>query len=220
MIPRFATGRDGDWPSRGRGLDPAGPRRVSPLKAAGIVYHDRMKPCAAAQLSGTALLLALGFAGCAGGRETAPPPETAATESASTAAKEPAPSTDPAGPAASATEPAKGTPSPSASAGEDSGPETRTLDAISAIVKTHRAEARACYEKALKDTPGLKGDMVIHFIVTPEGKVKTSEVNAERSTMTNAAVSQCVISVIRSLSFPESSKGMESTVNYPFNFKP
>lgn len=177
-----------------------------------------MKPCAAAHLSGTALLLVLGFAGCGGGQKAAPPPETAAAaESAAPDAPEPAPSGKP------PEEPAPvGTSkeSPKGSDNDDSGPETRTLDSITAIVKAHRGEARACYEKALKQIPGLKGDIVIHFVVSPAGKVKTAEVNAERSTITNATVSQCVIGVIRSITFPESSKGMESTVNYPFNFNP
>lgn len=180
-----------------------------------------MKPCAAAHLSGTALLLLLGFASCGGSREAAPPPETAAASEATSASPDTAPES-----ATSEKPPEEAAPAvdKKAKAGpagdDDSGPETRTLDSITAIVKAHRGEARACYEKALKQIPGLKGDIVIHFVVSPEGKVKTAEVNTDRSTITNAAVSQCVIGVIRSITFPESSKGMESAVNYPFNFNP
>jgi hypothetical protein len=87
-------------------------------------------------------------------------------------------------------------------------------------VKAHRKEARDCYEKALKQIPGLKGDVVIHFTLKPNGEVKQAELNEQRSTIREASVSICVIGVIRAIPFPKSSKGLETAVNYPFNFNP
>ncbi|MES1186255.1 MAG: AgmX/PglI C-terminal domain-containing protein, partial [Myxococcales bacterium] len=63
-----------------------------------------------------------------------------------------------------------------------------------------------------------KGDMVIHFVVDPDGKVKKADLNQERSTIKSPAVVDCSIKVIQGIKFPPSSRGMDTTVNYPFNF--
>lgn len=98
--------------------------------------------------------------------------------------------------------------------------ETRTIEVIQKIVKEQRKPVRECYEKARKDLPSLQGDMVIHFVLDPEGKVKTIELNEQRSTLKAPPVVDCAIKVIRGLSFPPSSRGMETNVNYPYNFMP
>ena len=100
------------------------------------------------------------------------------------------------------------------------GEETRTLDVIAKIVKDHRQPVRDCYDKAQKELPSLKGDMVIFFVLDPEGKVKKIELNQQTSTLKAPAVVDCAIKVIKGLDFPPSSRGMETTVNYPYNFNP
>jgi hypothetical protein len=84
-------------------------------------------------------------------------------------------------------------------------------------VKENRKPVRECFDKAKKDLPDLKGDMVIHFVVDPEGKVKKADLNQERSTLKSPAVVDCAIKVIQGIKFPASSRGMDTTVNYPFN---
>jgi len=96
--------------------------------------------------------------------------------------------------------------------------ETRTMDVIAQIVKDNRKPVRECFDKAKKDLPDLKGDMVIHFVVDPDGKVKKAELNQERSTIKSPAVVDCSIKVLQGIKFPASSRGMDTTVNYPFNF--
>jgi hypothetical protein len=98
--------------------------------------------------------------------------------------------------------------------------ETRTTEVIAKIIKEQRQPVRDCYDKAQKDLPSLKGDMVIFFILDPEGKVKKIELNQQASTLKAPAVVDCAIKVIQSLNFPPSSRGMETTVNYPYNFNP
>lgn len=95
--------------------------------------------------------------------------------------------------------------------------ETRTMEVIAQIVKDNRKPVRECFDKAKKDLPDLKGDMVIHFVVDPDGKVKKAELNQERSTLKSPAVVDCSIKVISGIKFPPSSRGMDTTVNYPFN---
>jgi hypothetical protein len=96
--------------------------------------------------------------------------------------------------------------------------ETRTMDVIGQIVKDNRKPVRECFDKAKKDLPDLKGDMVIHFVVDPDGKVKKADLNQERSTIKSPAVVDCSIKIILGIKFPPSSRGMDTTVNYPFNF--
>jgi len=112
-----------------------------------------------------------------------------------------------------------GTTKPNAAA--DSGVvETRTMEVIAKIVKDQRQPVRDCYDKARKELPTLKGDMVISFDLDPDGKVKKIELNQQRSTLKAPAVVDCAIATIKSLKFPPSSRGMETQVNYPYNFNP
>lgn len=176
-----------------------------------------MKACAVLGLSvGTVAIVSFAFVACGGGSAEGPPaaapPSDPAPAPAPTAAAEPAASGAP--PAAAATPPAD-----SAAAGDES-EDARSMEVIAAVVKANRQKARDCYEKALKQTPGLKGDLVVHFTLKPNGKVKEAMLNRERSTITDPGVVNCVIDVIRSLEYPKSSKGFESSVNYPFNFNP
>jgi len=147
---------------------------------------------------------------------------------------------DAAAPAADATAPAAASDTPAAdkpAAGADEGAwageaeaknskapdaggkaETRTMEVIAQIIKDNRKPVRDCFDKAKKDLPDLKGDMVIHFVVDPDGKVKKADLNQERSTIKSPAVVDCSIKVIQGIKFPPSSRGMDTTVNYPFNF--
>jgi hypothetical protein len=106
----------------------------------------------------------------------------------------------------------------SSKAPADGSAETRTMEVIAQVVKDNRKPVRECFDKAKKELPDLKGDMVIHFVVGPEGKVKKAELNVERSTIKSPTVVDCSVKIILGIKFPPSSRGMDTTVNYPFNF--
>jgi len=103
---------------------------------------------------------------------------------------------------------------------DEKAPETRTMDVIRKLVVDNRKAARKCYDDARKELKDLKGDVVIHFVLAPSGKVKLAELNQERSTLKAPAVVDCVIGVIKAIPFPQSSRAMETSTNYPFNFTP
>lgn len=105
-------------------------------------------------------------------------------------------------------------------AGEGGGEETRSTQSIAKTISANRKPIRACYDKARKDLPELKGTMTIHFVLDPEGNVKKAELNVERSDIKSPDVVNCAIGHLKKLKFPPSSKGMDTTVNYPFDFKP
>lgn len=173
-------------------------------------------------------LFAVGCGGDAASAGPAKTPDDAATPAADPPADAaPAPAADaPADDKSAAAKPASGddawageADAKSAKAPEGGGKtETRTMEVIAQVVKENRKPVRECFDKAKKDLPDLKGDMVIHFVVDPDGKVKKADLNQERSTIKSPAVVDCAIKVLQGIKFPPSSRGMDTTVNYPFNF--
>ncbi len=163
--------------------------------------------------------------GCGGDAAPARTPDDAAAPAADApavdalTASEDKPAAKPAGEGADDAAWAGESDAKNAKAPEGSGKtETRTMDVIAQIVKENRKPVRECFDKAKKDLPDLKGDMVIHFVVDPDGKVKQADLNQERSTIKSSAVVDCSIKIIQGIKFPPSSRGMDTTVNYPFNF--
>jgi hypothetical protein len=171
-------------------------------------------------------LFALVLVACGGSGEPAESPAVAPTADAP--ASEPAPAAAPAAGKADEAgwEGEAEAKKPAADGAAQAAPpdtkkeETRTVDVIAKIVKDNRQPVRDCYDKAQKQLPSLKGDMVIFFVLDPEGKVKKIELNQQASTLKSPEVVDCAIKVIKGLSFPPSSRGMETTVNYPYNFNP
>lgn len=84
---------------------------------------------------------------------------------------------------------------------------------IRAHVLAYSGAFRACYERALRDTPGLTGEVTVHFTVEGDGTVA----NAEGTGM-NPAVATCCASVMYGIHFPPTVTGGSIDVNYPFQF--
>ena len=63
-------------------------------------------------------------------------------------------------------------------------------------------------------------DAAIARVLDPEGKVKEAVLNVEKSEVKSPDVVNCAVEVIKKIKFPPSSRGMESTINYPFTFNP
>jgi hypothetical protein len=96
----------------------------------------------------------------------------------------------------------------------------RTPADIRAIVVTHREQARACYDKALGDHPGIEGDLVIQWTIDPKGNVTQVSLDSSRSQITEPSVAACVAGIIKSIQFAASAGGYETKAFYPFNFHP
>jgi hypothetical protein len=170
----------------------------------------------------------LAFAGCHSGSSTpaeVPPAPGAATEASSaTPAAEPSTEGSASGPSAKPEGEtwegeAEATHGASDSAGK-SGTETRTTELIQKVIVNNRKPFRDCYDKVKKELPDLRGTMTLHFVLDPAGKVKQAELNVDRSDIKSSTIVDCSIAALKKLPFPESSRGMDTSVNYPFDFKP
>jgi len=91
---------------------------------------------------------------------------------------------------------------------------------IRAIIIAHRDEARACYDKALIDHPGIEGDFVMSWTVDPKGNASQIGLDVSRSQITEPTVVACVSEIVRKIQFPASPGGFETKASYPFNFHP
>jgi outer membrane biosynthesis protein TonB len=60
---------------------------------------------------------------------------------------------------------------------------------------------------------------VVGFVIAPDGNVKQAEVNWSESDIHVPELDTCAAEAVRSFKFPASSRGLESKVNFPFNFK-
>jgi outer membrane biosynthesis protein TonB len=149
------------------------------------------------------------------------PDQPAEEPAAEQPASDPAPAADTAEPAPSVAEPSAAEPGAGepSGAGVGGGHETRTTDVIAQIIRDNRKPFRDCYEKGKKKIPELEGTLTLFFVLNPRGEVKQAELNRERSDIVEPVVVDCALAALKSIKFPPSSRGMESTVNYPFDFK-
>ncbi len=115
-------------------------------------------------------------------------------------------------------------PAPSASAAPPKGPHAHEIgrgpEDIRAIIMARRDDARACYDAALKDHPGIEGDLVIAWTIDPKGNVTQTSLDSSRSQIAEPSVVACVSDLIKKVQFAASPGGYETRAFYPFNFHP
>ncbi|MDB4941821.1 MAG: hypothetical protein JWP97_1355 [Labilithrix sp.] len=113
----------------------------------------------------------------------------------------------------------KGDAGPKAGPGHQSEPGRGQKD-IQTIILAHRDEARACYDNGLKSHPGVEGDLTVKWIIDPAGKVTDATVDTTKSSIVEPGIGDCVVDVIKKITFAPSKGGFETRANYPFNFHP
>jgi hypothetical protein len=75
---------------------------------------------------------------------------------------------------------------------------------------------RACYERALKSAPALRGRLVVSFSISADGSVGPRAV--ARDELGRQDVADCVLDAVSELRFRASRSGAD--VEYPFLFRP
>lgn len=102
---------------------------------------------------------------------------------------------------------------PSVSAGNPTSHGDLDKAEIRRAIKQNISAISACYDKALPNSPGLAGRMLVQFFIDPSGTVTHSSASG-----IDPVVDQCVADVIRGIKFPAPKGGGGVQVNYPFNF--
>ena len=87
---------------------------------------------------------------------------------------------------------------------------------IQGVVREHRSEIQACYDKGNAYTPGLRGRVVVRFVVGRDGEL---EVRDGGSDLPSAWVVDCIMKVFYGMEFPPPDGGI-ATVVYPIMFCP
>jgi uncharacterized Zn-binding protein involved in type VI secretion len=88
---------------------------------------------------------------------------------------------------------------------------------IQKVVRNSFDVFRTCYEAGLKRDPKLQGKVLVRFVIGRDGRV--SDFKDGGSDIPDKAVSACVVSGFRGLTFPPP-KGGIVTVMYPIAFSP
>ena len=96
----------------------------------------------------------------------------------------------------------------------------RSRQDLITIIQSHRDEARACYDAAVKCHPGIEGNLDITWTIDPKGKVSDTGADASKSDIHEPGLIKCIGDVIRKIPWAASPRGVETHAHYPFNFHP
>lgn len=89
---------------------------------------------------------------------------------------------------------------------------------IRKVINGHRDQIRFCYELALQQAPALAGKVSVQFAVGASGFVAAARV--DNSSARSEALSDCLVSRVRTWQFPVGKQASGYRVTYPFVFKP
>ena len=91
--------------------------------------------------------------------------------------------------------------------------------AVEAALLAHKDEFRLCYEKEINaENPKLAGRVGTSFVIGSGGSV--TQAGIASSSLKNANVEQCILTVIRRIDFPIPRGGGLVQVTFPFKFSP
>jgi outer membrane biosynthesis protein TonB len=86
-------------------------------------------------------------------------------------------------------------------------------------LKSVNPAVQACYERALKAKPELRGIVSINFVVGTDGKVAHADASESDDQLSDEPTVACILAEIRKLVFPPPSGG-RVFINYPLRLEP
>lgn len=101
----------------------------------------------------------------------------------------------------------------------DAGSSDRCVGMTDAV-RASRNAFRCCYDLYSRTNPNAGAHVVLHVELAPDGGIKTTSLNKERSNLTAPELESCMLDIAKGLTFPASPSGKETKFNYPFDFKP
>lgn len=114
--------------------------------------------------------------------------------------------------------PSSAVPMNNATAPGDAGTSDR-LQPMVDIMKSNRDKFRCCFDLWARKNPGAAGRVSLKVKLKPDGSLISAEAVEKDSTVAAPEVHACVVEVAKSLSYPRSPSGKETTYTHPFDFK-
>ncbi len=90
-------------------------------------------------------------------------------------------------------------------------------EVIESVIRRRLDRIRLCYERQLNFNPKLAGKVTVHFVIGRKGEVLNAQTTED--TMKNDAVRSCILSEVKTWSFPAPEGGTLVNVDYPFLFE-
>ncbi|MBK9294695.1 MAG: AgmX/PglI C-terminal domain-containing protein [Oligoflexia bacterium] len=90
-------------------------------------------------------------------------------------------------------------------------------DVIEAIIRRRQHRIRLCYERQLNFNPKLAGKISVRFVIGKNGEVLKAD--SIEDTMKSEPVRQCVLTEVKTWTFPHPEGGTLVDVDYPFVFE-
>lgn len=91
-------------------------------------------------------------------------------------------------------------------------------DAVEAGIRARMGGIAQCYVDGLAESPALAGELLVGFMVLPDGRAVAPEV--KRTALWNPDVEACVLREVAQARFPAPESGAVVRVTYPFTFAP
>lgn len=88
-------------------------------------------------------------------------------------------------------------------------------DRVDGAIRSHRDDARHCYEDALVRMPGVEGKLVLAWVIQLNGQA--TDIKVAESSLKEPMLEKCIAGVIAKIRFPEQT--IPTTVKYPFVFQ-
>ena len=92
-------------------------------------------------------------------------------------------------------------------------------EAIRQTIRSNLTVIRKCYEDELNKDENLKGKILLQWDIGKGGKVVRGKLADSSPELKKTNVSQCILGIVQSLTFPEPPTEKEVTVIFPFYFK-
>ena len=93
------------------------------------------------------------------------------------------------------------------------------LQPMMELIGQKRDGFRCCFDIWAKDHPGVNGRVTFNFELKPDGTLIKAESDKTESTITAPEVESCMVDLAKSLTYPKSPTGKQTTYRHRFDFK-
>lgn len=93
------------------------------------------------------------------------------------------------------------------------------LQPILEVVKSKRDSFRCCFDVYARKNPGAQGRLAFTMHLKPDGSLIEGNIKKDESDVTAPVIESCMVELAKSISWPPSPSGKETTYTHRFEFK-